>query len=147
MNVPLHLLHAVTEWWVKSVKATQFCSFYPQAPASPQSAYSLLGDYITLAKTRLKDLNEALGFGLFGHGFVSFQKVKVKLSLCVNTIPYRHMWSRRGKAACVFNLNLSYRWMTSFTFQLLFPWWRIHWYALLIILPLSMYFNKKKLLE
>jgi hypothetical protein len=37
----------------------------------PQSSFFLLGDYITLAKTRLKDLKEATGFGLFGPGFVS----------------------------------------------------------------------------
>jgi hypothetical protein len=60
-------------------KATQFCCFCTQAPASPQSAFSLLGDYVTLARTRLKDLNEAPGFGLFGHGFVSLSESKGKL--------------------------------------------------------------------
>jgi hypothetical protein len=56
-----------------------FIFFFNQAPASPQSAFSLLGDYITLAKTRLKDLNEAPGFGLFGHEFVSVSESKGKV--------------------------------------------------------------------
>jgi hypothetical protein len=44
---------------------------FTQAPASRQSSFFLLGDYVNLAKTRLKDLNEALEFGLFGPGLVS----------------------------------------------------------------------------
>ncbi|XP_069676778.1 uncharacterized protein [Periplaneta americana] len=37
-----------------------------KAPASPPNSFCLLGDYVTLAKTRLMDLNEAPGFGIFG---------------------------------------------------------------------------------
>ncbi|PNF13766.1 hypothetical protein B7P43_G13145 [Cryptotermes secundus] len=47
-----------------------------KAPASPQSSLFLLRDYVTLAKTRLKDLNEAPGFGLLGPGFTTEQDIE-----------------------------------------------------------------------